>query len=569
MSNTVRKRRRIRVTTDVVANYFDLFNDETEGFLMPDFWVDEEMAKSKVHVDSKVYALEEEKFVDQMISNEYDSSDDSGNDEVDDDDEEEDEDESEEKSIDYELGSLWTRMEKEKFFYCLSRYSIHRLDEWHLILPNKTKYEILVYYQVLRTNLRRLQSAQRRKNKLLTQIMFPIAYEMSPEFIRLEEAFAQQINDISRKEDREEPDRKAKGLIAYDNWYKRWKPLYANTKIDEITPIATDPLQYDPHAQRYLTQLVKRYTRQLLWYSLLPTLEIKSISKRKVLRHVGDGESHGEEDNDDIVVYRKKKKHKGSVYPHVVTREDVSRAAITMKQENPRYLTLGEQVVDTFRKYEIEHDAGKMFQNKEIATQSVLPKLIEHDTLLRQATTRRTVEHDRDHYHEHEHHTRTDDVSEKERKYYRKIYRLMLNKAPEELTETTTFVEHRAQDVLLLANSALDNPVDIELHREYAEFCDAHDMALSRQHENMVLRHFTRLGARSVDCYDSASTPSSKSKSKSTSPSTSPSTSTFTSTSTSTSTSPPPDAANNGTPTFTSATGLQSNLLKWFQTTST
>ena len=50
-----------------------------------------------------------------------------------------------------EIGSLWTSIEKRKFFRLLSRYSIHRFDDWYpLFNGTKSKQEILTYYEVLK-----------------------------------------------------------------------------------------------------------------------------------------------------------------------------------------------------------------------------------------------------------------------------------------------------------------------------------------------------------------------------------------------------------------------------------
>lgn len=50
-------------------------------------------------------------------------------------------------------GVLWTADEKEMFFRCLARYSIHRIDSFAEHLPTKSNVEILAYYELLKDAL--------------------------------------------------------------------------------------------------------------------------------------------------------------------------------------------------------------------------------------------------------------------------------------------------------------------------------------------------------------------------------------------------------------------------------
>lgn len=55
-------------------------------------------------------------------------------------------------------GSLWTAKEKEIFFRCLARYSIHNIDNFIPHLPGKSVSEISQYYMLLKRELRRLET---------------------------------------------------------------------------------------------------------------------------------------------------------------------------------------------------------------------------------------------------------------------------------------------------------------------------------------------------------------------------------------------------------------------------
>lgn len=64
---THKKQKRIRVRTDVVADYFDLYNREVRRVLMPEFGLTEELTRSKVHVNSRVRCLEPDHFSGQVL----------------------------------------------------------------------------------------------------------------------------------------------------------------------------------------------------------------------------------------------------------------------------------------------------------------------------------------------------------------------------------------------------------------------------------------------------------------------------------------------------------------------
>ncbi|CAG62518.1 uncharacterized protein GVI51_M04389 [Nakaseomyces glabratus] len=530
---THKKQKRIRVRTDVVADYFDLYNREVRRVLMPEFGLTEELTRSKVHVNSRVRCLEPDHFSGQVLRrDDYDDYDDDNDEEHDDSESDGDytTDDEVEPAEDDDMGTEWTRYEKEQFFYCMSRYSIHRVDEWCQTFTNKSKYEILVYYQVLRSNLEQLKTT--RYKRLLPRSRFPIAYEMSPEFIRLEEMLCEQVNDVvlhKAGSDEGSVEDNEDSIIDIEKWNARWEPLYANTHIEELRPISIEPLPIAPEAIRYLTELVKRHTRKLLWHSVLPSLESARISKAALLgrqaeKRQAEKRPLAEEDIIEIQAHPRKKHHR-DYYPHEITREDVLQAVITLKQEGSTQtypLTLGECVLDTIKKYEIETSTqGRLFHSKDIAKQSVLSNLVSshqrHHNAEDDSALALTGELATRYY---------DGISYMDRKYMSRMNRLLTSTyADSELwhvTESTTasqgppdlFVQYYSHSVptphennvteklalqlhdTQLANAVLDNPCEVALACEESRRLDLEDLARSRKHENMLLRYLVGVSER-------------------------------------------------------------------------
>lgn len=121
-------------------------------------------------------------------------------------------------------GSWWSADEKETFFRCLARYSIHRVSEWCHELFNKSETEILMYYNLLQKELSRVKRKNHFKvsfedylpNETAELILvphiyetdyyfkgssyasLPIAYELTEEWIKYEE---EQASLLARKEE--------------------------------------------------------------------------------------------------------------------------------------------------------------------------------------------------------------------------------------------------------------------------------------------------------------------------------------------------------------------------------
>lgn len=58
-------------------------------------------------------------------------------------------------------GSWWTSNEKDIFFRCLARFTIHRIEEFRRYIPGKTEPEIMMYYNLLKRELARVKRTKR------------------------------------------------------------------------------------------------------------------------------------------------------------------------------------------------------------------------------------------------------------------------------------------------------------------------------------------------------------------------------------------------------------------------
>ncbi|ODQ80205.1 hypothetical protein BABINDRAFT_7675 [Babjeviella inositovora NRRL Y-12698] len=112
-------------------------------------------------------------------------------------------------------GTVWTGSEKETFFNCLGKYSIHRLDQIKLQLPKKTDLEILNYYYLLKNEMNSLKHRSKTFRKLVKIDEMPIAYEMSNHFIDMEESQAYLMDIIERQKNNDDMQRTKSGLLAY------------------------------------------------------------------------------------------------------------------------------------------------------------------------------------------------------------------------------------------------------------------------------------------------------------------------------------------------------------------
>lgn len=135
-------------------------------------------------------------------------------------------------------GVLWTADEKEAFFRCLARFTIHRVDEFLDHLPSKSIGEIIAYYELLKRELRARQTREthtviisdndelslmrlRCKHDIVTipggigHKDLPIAYEMSDEWVEFEEEQSIRIADRQRRLDIDRGKQEAKAMKEY------------------------------------------------------------------------------------------------------------------------------------------------------------------------------------------------------------------------------------------------------------------------------------------------------------------------------------------------------------------
>lgn len=241
------------------------------------------------------------------------------------------------------LGVEWNSEEKQTFFWCLSRYSIHRVEEWRSLLPRKSAMEILGYYRLLRR-----ASAHSRK---AGDEGAPIAYEMSAEWVALETKLSEAVAAIAEgaaEAANEEGD--GEGLIDYGRWERRWVALYSHSRIAEIRPLPRHALPLSRSAADALERSVQRYTRALLWCTALAGMASRSVAAAAA---TGPGS-------------RGSRERKSSL-PTVVTRRQVERALCTQARARDLHV-LPRRIALTLRKWELDYPReGKLFRTKEMA----------------------------------------------------------------------------------------------------------------------------------------------------------------------------------------------------------
>lgn len=446
-----------------MADYFDVFNNDVQQFLEPSD--DRELRGSHIHVDSKVKWLEESEVNEPLDSEleEDDASDDgdlaSGSESSSSSDESDSryftaeesagEEERKVRPRSSSLGSYWTASEKSTFFNCLSRYSIHRLDEWRAKLPLKSKLEILMYYRVLRYNLQALQKSN-MFGGLLSNEEFPIAYEMDEFYLQFEEFMSRQI-----RIEYEQPSAVMEdSIVSIDNWNRRWRAIYCKTAIEELVPVSSEPLPYSGEAVQFLTSCAKAYTKRLLWYAVLNELDKLSISKRLLFP---------EEEmfsNDDLVI-----EASDNQLPHVVTQSSIYKAVNILKQEGFNTPTLPETVLRTLEKFEVEPTPnGKLFKNRQV-TMSLLPTLEQHG-----AVSPLSIEHQQDRPHH----------DAELNRIHKKLYTLHHGKKRK-------IEESFVQDDPL---NCIDNPLEFELCDWETQRMEASDKRKSTLYQHALMAYY-------------------------------------------------------------------------------
>ncbi|SMN20689.1 similar to Kazachstania africana KAFR_0H02170 hypothetical protein [Maudiozyma saulgeensis] len=372
---------------EAIKRYYDMYNKEvTEFFQIGQSW-DYSVRSSRVHSSSQVSYVERTHDEPQGGEEEELESDDDDDDTV---------------------GSYWTGVEKRIFFKLLSRYSIHRITEWSHILHDKSIFEIMEYYKILQKNLKQLR---RQKFKGLVKIAdMDIAYEMDEQFIDMEEYMSTKpIIETKEPGDIVEQNVNSE-LIDINNWKKRWDLIYSKSHLEEIQTIRRQNISIDKQSIQYMELLIKQQLRRLLWYTILPEIQNKKISKRSLREFlIKEDESNKnkrhkpQKDDDEIIeIYHshKKKKNKKNdqltIYPTVITSTEVDKAITIMKNErNTKHTqTLGESVMDTINKYEIHYRPldGNIFRKRSVR-ESIIPEMV-HQTTSLMTNNNNDIDHD-------------------------------------------------------------------------------------------------------------------------------------------------------------------------------
>ncbi|CAI4047552.1 SUVZ12G1885 [Saccharomyces uvarum] len=243
--------------------------------------------------------------------------------------------------VETSLGVEWDSEEKETFFWCLSRYSIHRVEEWRPLLPRKSAMEILGYYKLLRR-----ASARANSRKAGDGGSAPIAYEMSSGWVALETKLSEAAGEAAAEAPATEEGDAEGLLIDYDSWRRRWEAIYSHSRIAEIRPLPRHALPVSRGAAEALERSVRRYTRVLLWCTALAGMASRSVVAAGADASVGRG-------------------HRS--LPTVVTRRQVERALCTEAQARDLHV-LPRCVALTLRKWELDYPReGKLFRTREMA----------------------------------------------------------------------------------------------------------------------------------------------------------------------------------------------------------
>ncbi|CAI4046529.1 hypothetical protein N7582_003833 [Saccharomyces uvarum] len=255
-------------------------------------------------------------------------------------------------SVETSLGVEWDSEEKETFFWCLSRYSIHRVEEWRPLLPRKSAMEILGYYKLLRRASARASSRKAGDDEGSA----PIAYEMSSGWVALETQLSEAAGEAAGEAPATEEGDAEEGrlLIDHDSWRRRWEAIYSHSRIAEIRPLPRHALPLSRGAAEALERSVRRYTRVLLWCTALAGMASRSV--------VAASASADENATANENAGRGRRS-----LPTVVTRRQVERALCTEARARDLHV-LPRCVARTLRKWELDYPReGKLFRTREMA----------------------------------------------------------------------------------------------------------------------------------------------------------------------------------------------------------
>lgn len=90
-------------------------------------------------------------------------------------------------------GTYWTGEEKDVFFNCLARFTIHRADEFGPHLPNKSLADIYAYYTLLKSELKNLKRRELVEDESIDS---HVAVEVTPAGVRYSDLpIAHEVDD--------------------------------------------------------------------------------------------------------------------------------------------------------------------------------------------------------------------------------------------------------------------------------------------------------------------------------------------------------------------------------------
>lgn len=459
---------------DLLADYFDNFNEQVDQFLDPYASNDYELEGSYIHINSKLNWFEDnEKANEPNSASDLESESDGDETAVSDEDEHyETADEYQEETPRIQgdtvgqLGSFWNVSEKIMFFHCLSRYSIHGLDDWRDRLPCKSKLEILVYYNVLKENLRDVKRQGTNFSRILSRAELPIAYEMDEFYVSLEERMSERVR-IETDKPVTDPEAEETGLLSIQNWNKRWTPIYSRTRVEELTPTCFYALPFSQDAIDYLTKRCIEYTRRLVTSAIVADLDKVAIPKSMI-----QGQDTEITADDQTLVFSNPKKF----FPRVLTRESILNAVYLLRQEGFDSPTLADTILRSVKKFDLEcRDDGRLFRTRSV-TMSLVPTLVESAS--RSGMPISTGEPAMD----------TDTDRELDLALAKKLYRLNGGKPPHKKRRIEEPQDRFIQDDEL---DRMDNPLELELCDWETQLLDAADTRASRLQQHRLMAYYT------------------------------------------------------------------------------
>lgn len=439
LSNNNRSGRRINYY-DLTTQYIKWYNREVTEFFdrIPNMYP--KLHSSYVHVNSSYEFHKHKSNQDSNVSDsEYNGID-----------------ESDEFGEVIEYGSYWSSSEKRMFFNCLSKYSIHRLDDWYPYFNGtKSKIEILTYYNVLQKNLKSVK--ERFPNLLYRYEDYPVSYEMDDNFIEFDEHMSQRLVDRDQLEyyydnqpvnniNNTNTNTNTNLIVNFDKWSQIWNQFYqksinnntdveADTKYPEFigdemnykqdstkcyeiqkevielrgkehkilqyTPVdenetqnimtrtttttarkpTTKSLPFNKESMEYMEKCVRRYIRDVLYCTILSRINKRSIhgdhvnklfrysnrvNFKKILnkRYKKDIKLSVKNKERDYIIKNERDteeeetdKNGRMLYPHVITKEEIIKGIILMRQDKPKkHIEMNKsiEVINTINKFEMK-----------------------------------------------------------------------------------------------------------------------------------------------------------------------------------------------------------------------